>query len=158
MSIDANGQNHNIDMDISHSNDQANLFDLPDEILLIILKKLTIDDVIYSLANVNRRFTQLVFDRVYIQDLDLTMMTRNSFTDRTFSVHEQVLSSICQNILPTIHDQVKKLAIEQHSFKRILTFNYSQLYSLSLVHFQEEILVQYLTGRSFEYFFFVHFH
>jgi hypothetical protein len=73
-------------------------------------------------------------------------MTMNSFYDRTFSVHEQVLSRICENILPKIHDQIKKLAIEQHSIERILTFNYFQLYSLSLVNFKEEILFQYLIG------------
>jgi hypothetical protein len=139
-------------MNILHKN-HRNLFDLPNEILLIIIKKLNIDDVIYSLANVNERFTQLVFDPLYIQDFDITMMTMNSFYDRTFSIHEQVLSNICQNILPKIHNQIKKLTIEQHSIGRILPFNYSQLYSLSLINFQEKILFQYLTGRFSSYLF-----
>ncbi|CAF4062050.1 unnamed protein product, partial [Rotaria sordida] len=98
--------------------------------------------------NVNERFAQLIFDRLYIQNFDITVMTMNSFYDRTFSVHEQVLSRIYENILPKIHDQIKKLAIEQHSIERILTFNYSQLYSLSLVNFKEEILFQYLIDYS----------
>ncbi|CAF1374316.1 unnamed protein product [Rotaria sordida] len=112
-------------MNISNKN-HPNIFDLPNEILFIIINKLNIVDVFYSLVDVNERCGQLVLDPLYIENLDITVMTMNSFYDRTFSVHEQVLSSICENILPKIHDQVKKLAIEQDSVERILTFNYSQ--------------------------------
>ena len=132
-------------MDISN-NIYSNIFDLPDELLFIIINKLNINDAIYSLMDINERFVQLIFDPLYIQNLDITTMTMNSYYDRIFSVHEQVLSRLCQNILPKVHDQVKKLVIEQHSIEHILTFNYSQLYSLSLVNFKEEILFQYLTG------------
>ncbi|CAF4566366.1 unnamed protein product [Rotaria sp. Silwood2] len=143
-------------MNISNNN-HPNIFDLPNEILFIIINKLNIGDVFYSLVDVNERFGQLVLDPLYIENLDITFMTMNSFYDRTFSVHEQALSSICENILPKIHDQVKKLSIEQHSVERILTFNYSQLYSLSLVNFKEEILFQYLIG-IFLILSFFHFH
>ncbi|CAF4032687.1 unnamed protein product, partial [Adineta steineri] len=124
------------------------IFNLPNEILFIIIKKLNISDVIYSLVDVNERFVQLLFDPLYIQNLNITLMTIKSFYQRTFSVSKQVLSNICENILPNIHDQVKQLAIEQHSIERILTHNYSQLYSLSLVNFKEEILCKYLRGHS----------
>ncbi|CAF1295842.1 unnamed protein product [Rotaria sordida] len=134
-------------MNISNNN-YLNIFDLPNEILFIIINKLNIVDVFYSLVDVNERFAQLILDRLYIQNFDITVMTMNSFYDRTFSVHEQVLSRIYENILPKIHDQIKKLAIEQHSIERILTFNYSQLYSLSLINFKEEILFQYLIDYS----------
>ncbi|CAF3999621.1 unnamed protein product [Adineta steineri] len=134
-------------MNISNNN-YSNIFDLPNELLFIIIKKLNIGDVIYSLVDVNERFVHLLFDPFYIQNLNITLMTMKSFCHRTFSIHEQVLSNICENILPNIHDQVKQLVIEQHSIKRILTYNYSQLYSLSLVNFKEEILFQYLTDYS----------
>ena len=138
-----NEQNRKINMNML-DNDHRNIFDLPDEILFMIMNKLNIGDIIYSLVDVNERFGQLVLDSVYIQNVDITLMTMNSFSDRTFSVHEKICSRICKNILPKIHDEVKQLAIEQHSIERILTFNYSQLYSLSLVNFKEEILFQYL--------------
>ncbi|CAF1515223.1 unnamed protein product [Adineta steineri] len=134
-------------MNISNNNN-LNIFDLPDEILFIIVKKLNISDVIYSLMDINERFVQLLFDPFYIQNLNITLMTMKSFYQRTFSLHEQVLSNICENILPKIHDQVKQLVIEQHSMKRILTHNYSQLYSLSLVNFKEEILFRYLADYT----------
>jgi hypothetical protein len=41
---------------------------------------------------------------------------------------------------------MNKLTIEQHSMKRIFAFDYPQLYSLSLVNCEEEILFQYLRG------------
>ncbi|CAF1591048.1 unnamed protein product, partial [Adineta steineri] len=102
----------------------------------------------HSLVDVNERFVHLLFDPFYIQNLNITLMTIKSFYQRTFSLHEQVLSNICENILPNIHDQVKKLTIEQNSIERILTYNYAQLYSLSLVNFKEEILYQYLRDHS----------
>jgi hypothetical protein len=143
--IDINKQNIDINMNISNNN-HPNIFDLPNEILFMIINKLNIGDVFYSLVDVDERFVHLVLDPLYIENVDITVMAMNSFYDRTFSVHEQVLSRICENILPKIADQVKKLAIEQHSIERTLNFNYSQLYSLSLVNFKAEILLQYLTG------------
>jgi hypothetical protein len=126
-----------------------NILDLPNEILFLIINKLNIGDVLYSLMNLDQRFLQLVFDPLYIQNLNITVMTINSYYNRSFSIHEQVLSRICENILPYIHNQIKKLVIEQQSIERILTFNYCQLYSLSLVNFNEDTLFQYLTSIRF---------
>jgi hypothetical protein len=138
------------------NNNYSNLYDLPNEIWFIIIKKLNIFDVLNLFTNTNERFTQLILDPLYIRNLDTTVMTMNSFNDPTFSVHEQVLSSLCENILPKIHDQVKILVIEQHSIERILTFNYSQLHSLTLVNFKEDILYQYLKGIFLILCFFYH--
>jgi hypothetical protein len=132
-------------MNISN-NIHPNIIDLPNEILFLIINKLNIEDVVYSLINLDQRFLQLVFDPLYIQNLNITVMTMNSYYNRSFSIHEQVLSRICENILPYIHNRIKKLVIEQQSIERILTFNYSQLYSLSLVNFNEGTLFQYLTS------------
>ncbi|CAF4313097.1 unnamed protein product [Adineta steineri] len=110
-------------MNISNNN-YPSIFNLPNEILFIIINKLNIIDVMHSLVDVNERFVQLVFDPLYIQKLDITFMTMKSFYQRTFSIHEQVRSNICENILPKIHDQVKKLTIEEHSIECILTYNY----------------------------------
>jgi hypothetical protein len=129
---------------------EKNVLDLPDEILFIIFKKLNILDVLYSLVDVNQRFNQLVFDPFYIRNLDITSMTMKAFFDRTFSIDNHILDKICQNILPRIHHQVKELTIEQHSLTRVLhTINYPQLYSLSLIDFQDKKLVKYLTGILF---------
>ncbi len=119
---------------------------MPNEILFIIVNKLNIGHAVCSLTDINERFVRIVLDP-HIRHLDMTIITMKSFFDYTFSIDDQVLDRICEKILPQIHDHVKKVTIEQHSMERILlTVNYPQLYSLSLVNFQEEILFHYLTG------------
>ncbi len=126
-----------------------NLLDLPDEVLLVILKKLNMVGVFYSLADVNQRFNRLVLDSSYIRDLDMTI---NSVYDQASIDTQEVLSSICQKILPCIHHQVHKLTVEECSMKQILlAVNYPQLYSLSLINFQKETLLQDLTGMAFNF-------
>jgi hypothetical protein len=124
------------------------MLDLPNEILLIIFNKLNMVHVFYSLVNVCERFDQLVFDPLYIRNLDMTSMTMKSFFDRLYSVDDQVLDRICENILPRIHHQLNELIIEQHSIQRVLhTLNYPQLYSLTLMNFEAKILSKYLIGK-----------
>ena len=139
-------------LDMNNSNKKhLNILDLPDEILVIVLNKLKIVDVFYSLVDVNRRFHRLVFDSLYIHHLDMTTVTNiNSVYDQSSSIDTQVLSEICSKVLPQIDHKVHKLTVEQGTMKQILpAANYSQLYSLSLINFQDEILYQYLTGILF---------
>ncbi|CAF4505026.1 unnamed protein product, partial [Rotaria sp. Silwood2] len=96
-------------------------------------------------VDVNERFNRLVFDPLYIRNLDLTM--KSSFY-RISSIDNQMLDSICEKILPLIHHQVTKLACESQSIERILTVDYPQLYSLSLTNFKEKTFVQYFTGNT----------
>src|SRR5690242_19678310 len=124
-----------------------NILDLPDEILLNICNKMNIVDVLYSLVDVNQRFDRLVLDPLTIRNLDLTIRTFESMYDQTFSIDDKVLSRICDKILCRIYNQINTLTVEQYSIKRILrAANYPQLYSLSLINFEGEILNQYLTG------------
>jgi hypothetical protein len=135
-----------LDMNSSVINN-LNILDLPNEIFLVIFNKLNTVDALYSLVDVNERFDELVLDSLHIRNLDAVSMIIKSNFDRTISIDNRVLSRICSKILPRIHHQLNELTVEQHSMKRILlTVNYPQLYSLSLVNFQEEILFQYLTG------------
>jgi len=144
-----------LDMNISKNNKHLNILDLPNEILLIIFNKLNMVDVLYSLVNVTQRFDQLILDPLYIQSLDMTSMMMKSYADRIYSIDNQLLGRICKNILPRIHHQINELIVEQHSMEHLIhTINYPQLYSLSLIDFQEEILRNYLIGKLF-YFFFI---
>ena len=130
-------------------NNHLNLLELPNEILLIIFSKLKMVDVLYSLVGVNERLDQLVLHPLYVRHLDMTSMTMRSAYDLTFSIDNKVLERISQDILPRIHHYVTKLTVEQHAMERILqTINYSDLYSLSLIDFPEQILDRYLTGKS----------
>jgi len=140
-----------LEMNISN-NKHLNILDLPNEILLIIFNKLNMVDVLYSLVNVAQRFDQLILDPLYIHSLDMTSMTMKSYFDRIYSIDNQRLDRICKNIVPRIHHQVNELIVEQHSMERVIpTINYPQLYSLSLIDFQEEILLNYLLGKLFNF-------
>jgi hypothetical protein len=128
-----------------------NILDLPDEILLIIFKKMNVVNVLYSLVDVNQRFDRLAFDPLIIHNIDLTEKNFQSVYDQTFSVDDKILSKICDQILCRISDQINALTVEQHSIQRILhATDYPQLYSLSLVNFDGKTLDQYLTGIVFK--------
>ena len=112
-------------------------------------------DLLYSLVDVNQRFDRLVLDPLTIRNLDMTLRTIKSVYNQTYSIDDEVLSRICDKILCRIHHQVNMLTVEPYSMKRILlAANYSQLYSLSLINFDGEILSQYLIGILFH---FIHF-
>ncbi len=109
-----------------------NILDLPDEILFIILNKLKMVDVFYSLLNVNRRFQRLVLDSLYIRHLDMTaIMNINSMYDQSSSMDTQFVSEICEKVLPRIDHQVHKLTIEQDSMKQFLLL----LIILNFIHY-----------------------
>ena len=132
------------------NNNNLNILHLPDEILLIIFKKLNTNDALYSLVYVNKRFNRLVLNSLPIRNLDTTNMVIKSYYDRRFSIDNNLLAIIYEKILPRIHRQLNELTVEQNSVKHILlAADYPQLDSLSLVNFQKEILFQYLTGTLF---------
>lgn len=133
---------------MNRCDNHPNIFDLPDEILSIIIKKLRMNDILHSLVNVNTRFERLALDPLYIHDLDLTdTLAIDSMYDLTSSIDAEVLSRICQQILPRIHNQVHRLILEEYSMKDVLrTGYYPQLYSLSLLNYNGDTLHQHLTG------------
>ena len=129
-------------------NNPLNILDLPDEMFLVILKKLNMMYVLSSLNAVNRRFDRLAVDYSFVHHLDMTdMMSISSLYIQSPSANSQVVSRICRKILPRIHHLVHQLTVEEYSMKQILlSDNYPQLSSLSLVNFHEETLLKSLTG------------
>ena len=122
-------------MDILSDND-INILDLPDEILLIIFKKLNVIDIFYSLTDVNQRFDRLALDFLHIYHLNFAI--KQDDTD--------ILDKICSKILPRINQKITQLTLEPLSVERVLGTTYNpQHYSLTLVNFNPETLLQYLT-------------
>ena len=114
---------------------------------------LNIVNIFSSFVNVNKRFHRLAFDSVYIGDLNMSRITNISlFYDQTSLMDSEVLWKISSKILSWIHWQVHKLSVEEYSMKKILLAGkYLQIYSLSLINFQQETLYQYLTGIQFDF-------
>ncbi|UJR17896.1 hypothetical protein I4U23_004795 [Adineta vaga] len=126
-----------------------NILDLPNELLIIIFKKLNTTDALYSLVDVNERLSDIVLDSLHIRRLDAARMLRGSHFDPNIPMNQEMLSKICEKILSQLHLQLNELVVEQYSFKTILLSNiYPKLFSLSFANFQEKILLQYLREDS----------
>jgi hypothetical protein len=135
-------------MNISNRN-SLNLLDLPNEILLIIIKQLNMVDVLYSLVDVTERLDQLILNPIYIRILDMTCMKMKLHSYRIYLTDNHVCERICQNVLSRINDQVNELIIDQPSIERVLhTIDYPQLHSLSLIHVDETSFFDFLKGNS----------
>lgn len=125
-------------------NKDMNILDLPDEMLVTIISKMNMVDALYSLVDVNQRFSRIIFDHLYISHLDLT---NHSFLNRNSATANQVLDQIVEKIFPRIAHKIKKLTVTLLSLQSIPRFiNYPQLRSLKLIHVKQKILLQHLTG------------
>ena len=133
---------------VREMSNRGHLLDLPDEILLLIFKKLTMVDVLSFLADVHPRLNGLVHDFLYIRHLDLSGLSaiKSRCTDLCPTA-EEALSRLFAKTLPRLHDQVHQMTVESDSMKEIIAAGtYPQLYSLSLRHFKEDFLDHCLTG------------
>jgi hypothetical protein len=125
------------------------LNEFPDEILLLIFKKLHTSEVLYSFIGVNKRLNKLVHDSIFTNRL---MMIR-PFSDRFFQpLDDRILDRFCSQILPEIHHKIKWFNVELSSMKRILlSASYPNLYGLGLYDIDEESIVRNLNSKKFPF-------
>jgi hypothetical protein len=136
-------------MDIP-TNNWLSLLDLPNEILLIILKKLKMIDVLYSLVDVTPRFNGLVLNPLDVRTVNLTCLRVTPNDDWIYSIDDHVVERICQAVLPRINDHVKELIVDQHSLGRVLhATSYPQLESLALIDIDDRFYFKFMHGKSF---------
>jgi hypothetical protein len=123
-----------------------NLFDLPNEILVIILQKLNNIDVLYSLFDINnQRLDNIIQENILINTLNFVLTT---LTDDTLSISDLILDRFCISILPKIHYHVKSLIINSLSMERILLVgDYPNLNQLKIFNFNGQIVSNYFTGK-----------
>ncbi|UJR25915.1 hypothetical protein I4U23_007263 [Adineta vaga] len=104
------------------------LNDLPNEALVIILRKLNNFDIHYSLKDVNQRLNQIIRESVFTNRLSFIKKSSENFIDR-----------FCLQILPRIHSKIKWLDVESTSMRSILrAFDYPNLHILGLYNIDEE--------------------
>jgi hypothetical protein len=120
-----------------------NLLDLPDEILLIILKKLNNVDVLYSLFNIDvQRLNILAEEKTFSNTLDFLSI------DNT-SIGQHKLDRFCIDILPRIGYNVKCFILKPFSMERILlTTDYPNLTQLNLFYFEQKIASNYFISKK----------
>jgi hypothetical protein len=116
----------------------VHLLHLPDEILLIILNKLSSIDVLYSLLDINnRRLNILAQEKTFTEILKFVSINDNSIIDR-----------FCSDILPRIRHNVRCFILCPILMERILlATDYPNLTVLEIVHFQQQIALNYFTSK-----------
>ncbi|CAF4029088.1 unnamed protein product [Rotaria sp. Silwood1] len=129
---------------MSHSN--IDFSDLPNEILLNILKKLDNIGVLYSLFGViDERFDSLLQDDIFTNTLNL--LTNSA--DNSSSLIDPILDRFCIDILPRIHYNVKHLILESTSMGRIfLTGTFPHVTRLHVFNFGQHIALNYFANES----------
>ncbi|UJR30211.1 hypothetical protein I4U23_017749 [Adineta vaga] len=113
------------------------LLDLPDEILLMILKNLNNVDVLYSLLDINNgRLDTLVQENTFTNILKFDSIDDISFINR-----------FCIDILPRIYDHIKSFTLHPFFMERILLANkYPNLTQLRIIHFQQDFVSKHFTN------------
>jgi hypothetical protein len=119
------------------------LDDLPDEILLIIFKKLNNVELLYCLINVNKRVQNIVHDSIFTSRLTLLRYFSKDYI-------YPLLDRFCSDILPEINHKIKWLSLESLTMERILlSTNYPNLYGLGLYNLTLETSRDLFTGKIF---------
>ena len=95
----------------------VHLLDLPDEILIIIIKNLRAVEVLYSFFGVNKRLDHLARSLTGTKYLDFLSIS----TDKRFCTADyHARARFHRHILPEIHQNLKVLIIDQSWFIDIL--------------------------------------
>ncbi|CAF1462398.1 unnamed protein product [Adineta ricciae] len=119
-----------------------NLLDLPDEILVFILKKMNVVDTLYRQSAIHDRLDRLLFDHLYVDELDFTI---KSWDNSISPMNDLIIDRVCEQILPHIHDKVRKLIVEPSAVARVLhAVDFPNVSSLSLMNFSTKILIEHL--------------
>lgn len=119
------------------------LSDLPDEIIIFILKKLYDVEVLYSLIGVNKRLNTIVYDSLFTTNLTLYFLDKF-----IYPLPDPMLDRFCLQILPKIHHKIKWLNLESKSMKRILlAANYPNLNGLGLYNIDTEKSLSFFNGK-----------
>ncbi|CAF1533373.1 unnamed protein product, partial [Rotaria sp. Silwood1] len=122
------------------------LNDLPDEILLLIFKKLDNLEVLYSFQGVNERLNKIIHDPIFTSRLSFLKWSFNKCINK-FSSHI-ILNRFCLQILPKIYTKIKWLDLVSEYMKNILdAADYPNLFALGLYNIEEKTAICLFTNE-----------
>ena len=125
---------------------QAELNDLPDELLLIILKRLSPIERLYSFAGVSHRFDALVASPSNTSGLELYDEPEKT---KIQPLSEARLDRFCSTILPRIQHNIEALALHSSSVERILSAcPYPIIHKLSIWFQDADVVLRCLEGKQ----------
>ena len=130
-------------------NSSVQLVDVPDEILLLILKKLFNSEVLYSLIGVNVQLDEIASDPIFTSHLTFMRRLPNGCI---YPMVDRVLDRFCSQILPKIHHKIKWLNLESLTMERILqAVDYPNLRGLALFNIGREVNKNLYIGKEFNF-------
>lgn len=125
----------------------AQLTDLPDELLLIILKKLENTDVLYSLLGLYTRLDQTIRDPCFTTEIDLIKANEAQSTRM-----DTLIDRFCMDILPEIHHRIRWLKLRSTTMERILlAAHYSNLSQLDIFIPDNEPILPFGGEETFDF-------
>jgi hypothetical protein len=125
------------------------LLDLPDEVLLIILRKLDCVDKLYSLERINKRLDEMVVSKCNTSIIDLATNFITNDADLTLDI---ILDRFCSHILHRIHHNVESFILTGISMERVLlACEYPNLHNLNIANFEADSAIRHLTGMNITY-------
>ncbi|CAF2059874.1 unnamed protein product [Rotaria magnacalcarata] len=134
-------------MNINMKYSCVELNNLPDEILLIIFKKLDNLEILHSFQGVNERFNKIIYDPIFTSRLSFPQLSFNKYIKKFSS--DIILNRFCSHILPTIRTKITWLDLEAESMRNILdAADYPNLYALGLYNVEEETAKCLFTGKE----------
>jgi hypothetical protein len=134
-------------MDIPRSQ-RLTLLDLPNEILLIIKKYLSMADVFSAFGGLTKRLDQLVLDPIGTRTLNMHCLRLDRLPDRIYSIDDRALETICRNVLPRICHHVTELIVDQFTIESVIRASeFPALCSLSLLDIDKTCAFDILQGK-----------
>ena len=131
---------------LSMAHRAVQLLDLPDEVLLMILRKLECTDILYSLEGINKRLDAMVINRYNTIHVNLA---RNLIDDDVCLMFDIMLNRFCSQILPRIRHNVESFILEEINMERVLlACEYLNFHRLHIVNFGVDIGLCHLTGMN----------
>lgn len=123
------------------------LNDLPDELLMIIFKKINNAEVLCSLFGLNQRLDSFLQDSTFTSRLSFLKWSSEKFL-HIFS-REMIFNRFCLQILPAVREKIQWLDVESSSMQQILSAaDYPNLYGLGLFNIEEETVKSLFTGKK----------
>lgn len=120
------------------------LNDLPDEILLMIFKKLNNVELFCSLYGIDKRLDRILHDFIFTNTLTLL---KNLSSNHICSLTLPILDRFCLQILPNIEHKIQWFNLEASSMERILcSGNYSNLFGLGIYNITKQNALHLVTG------------
>lgn len=127
------------------SSSSVHLLDLPDEMLLYIVKRLDNVDILYSLFGIDDgRLDRIIREKTFSRHLNFKSILHHK------STIESILDRFCEQILPQLHVNIRSLTVEPSYMERILlASHYPNLSELKILDFRRDSgALSYFTGEK----------